>query len=265
MSVAENRDRCGHFNMHRYTDSKRSHVGVTAFFLYLTAGSCYYCFEGVTEMKVCIFDLDGTLTNTLDSLVYSTNETLVELGLAQITKEQCRMFVGNGAKHQISCALKASGDPELTHLKEAMEIYGRIFSGHCTDGVIPYEGIVPVLEELKKKGVRLAVNSNKPHLQAADVVNEVFGGRMFDMVLGQQESIARKPDPEGVYKIIEFLGAAKEDAVYVGDSEVDIRTGLNAGVKTVGVTWGFRGEKLLREAGAKFMIDRPEELLHYVL
>lgn len=265
MFVTESRNRCSDSDLHRYTDSKRSHFRVTAFLLYLKHSPCYYGLEGVTEMKICIFDLDGTLTDTLDSLVYSTNAVLTELGLAQITKEQCRMFVGNGAAHQISCALKAAGDPQLLHFDEAMESYMRIFSQHCTDQVVPYEGIVQVLKELKEKRIRIAVHSNKPHSQAEDVVKAVFGEAFFDMVQGQQDDLPRKPDPAGAYRIMERLGAAKEETIYVGDSEVDIRTGMNAGVKTVGVTWGFRGEKLLRAAGAKNMIDRPEELLHYVL
>ena len=216
-------------------------------------------------MKCCIFDLDGTLTDTLASLTYSTNETLKELGLKKITKEQCRMFVGNGAKHQISCALKASGDIGLERLEEAMEIYFRVFAEHCTDFVVPYDGILPMLEGLKRNGVKLAVHSNKPHQQAVDVVKAVFGQDMFDLVQGQQDPYPRKPDPFMVYRIIEKLGSEKEGTVYVGDSEVDVHTGQNAGIMMVGVGWGFRSEKLLREAGAKIVIDRPEELLHYIL
>ncbi|HBA62916.1 MAG TPA: HAD family hydrolase [Lachnospiraceae bacterium] len=216
-------------------------------------------------MKCCIFDLDGTLTDTLDSLTYSTNQTLKELGMGSITREQCRMFVGNGARNQISCALRACGDTELVHLEEAMEIYLRIFAEHCTDFVVPYEGIPELLKELKKNGVKLAVHSNKPHQQAVNVVQTIFGEGVFDLVQGQQDPYPRKPDPYMAEQIIKRLGSSEEEATYVGDSEVDIHTGQNAGIQTVGVNWGFRGKELLKEAGAKIMIDRPQELLHYVL
>lgn len=215
-------------------------------------------------MNVCIFDLDGTLTDTLESLVYCTNKTLEELGMLPITEEECRAFVGNGAKRLIMSALEASGDGELSRLNEAMETYLRIFSENCLYHVKPYDGILELLGALKEKGIRLAVHSNKPHAQTVDVVGRIFGDGVFDVVQGQEEKLPRKPDPAGVFKIAEKIGAEVSDCIYIGDSEVDIATGANAGIKAVGVSWGFRGRKLLLEAGAKIVIDRPEELLHYV-
>ena len=186
-------------------------------------------------MNVCIFDLDGTLTDTLASLTYSVNETLKEMGLSPITAEQCRSFVGNGARVLIEKALAAVGLPDKSRLEEGMEIYGRIFDANCTYLVTPYEGVRDMLVEMKEQGMKLGVLSNKPHRQTVKVVREIFGEGMFDCVQGQQEGIARKPDPEGVYRLMDALKVSKEECLYVGDSEVDIQTGKNAGVRTIGV------------------------------
>lgn len=212
-------------------------------------------------MKACIFDLDGTLTDTLESLTYSVAETLKEMGMPPITSDECRRFVGNGARVLIEKSLRASGgETAAGRLDEGMEIYGRIFDDNCTYHVTPYEGIPEMLSELKSQGIRLGVLSNKPHRQTVKVVQEIFGEGMFDCVQGQQEQIARKPDPEGVYRLMEALNTTKEECLYVGDSEVDIRTGKNAGVRTVGVAWGFRSREVLAAAGAETIIDEPGEL-----
>ena len=215
-------------------------------------------------MKACIFDLDGTLTDTLESLTYSVQAALDEMGLGKITEEQCRRFVGNGARYLMDRALRAAGDENGERLQEGMQVYGRIFDENCTYHVTPYEGILPMLQELKYRGLKLAVLSNKPHLQTCKVVREIFGEQMFDYASGQQEAIRRKPDPEGIFHILERLGVSKEECLYVGDSEVDIKTGLNGGLRTVGVTWGFRTKEELKAAGAGELIHHPMELLQFV-
>lgn len=215
-------------------------------------------------MKACIFDLDGTLTDTLESLVYYVRATLREMGLPEITKEQCRTFVGNGARRLMEESLAAVGDENAERLEEGMQVYGRIFDENCTYHVTPYEGIVKMLEALKDRGIKLAVLSNKPHAQAVKVVRKIFGDRVFDYVSGQQEGIRRKPAPDGVWHILEALGAEASECLYVGDSEVDIETGKNAGLKTISVTWGFRSEQELREADPEHMIAKPADLLAYV-
>ena len=214
--------------------------------------------------KACIFDLDGTLTDTLESLSYSVNATLKELGLGQITDTQCKAFVGNGARRLIEQSLQAAGDPEAKRIEEAMEVYGRIFKIHCTYHVAPYEGIVDMLQELKKEGVQLAVLSNKPHLQTQDVVATFFEKGTFARVYGQQEGVPRKPDPAAVHMILKELGVSGEECLYIGDSDVDMLTGRAAGVPAIGVTWGFRSREVLKEHGATYIVDKPEEIISIV-
>ena len=215
-------------------------------------------------MKACIFDLDGTLTNTLESMTYSVNLTLKEMGLSQITNDQCRMFVGSGARVLIEESLKVSGDPKASRIEEGMKIYGRIFDQNCTYHVTLYEGIPEMLKALKDRGIHLAVLSNKPDRQTVKVVKEIFGDNIFDYAQGQKDGIRRKPEPDGVWYLMEQMQVSKEECLYIGDSEVDAATGKNAGLKTIGVLWGFRDRKTLETAGADHLIERPEELLQFV-
>lgn len=214
--------------------------------------------------RLCIFDLDGTLTDTLDSLTYSVNLTLEEMGYPALERSKCRAFVGNGSRVLIEKALKASGDTTLSRIEEGMEVYDRVFDANCTYHVTPYDGIVELLQALKKKGMKLTVLSNKPHRQAVHVVEEVFGKEMFDWVQGQQEGIPRKPDPYAAIQIAEKFGVKPEECVYIGDSEVDVATGTAARMKTLGVTWGFRSVEQLKEAGATILLDRPVQILEEI-
>lgn len=218
----------------------------------------------VTMYKVCIFDLDGTLTDTLESLAYSVNATLRELGLGQITDEQCKAFVGNGARHLIERSIEVAGDPELARIDEAMEVYGRIFKVNCTYHVKPYPGVEQMLQRLKERGIKLAVLSNKPHVQTQDVVKTFFDEKLFDWIQGQKEGVPRKPDPEAAIFIANKLGVSSEECVYIGDSDVDMQTGNAAGMKTIGVTWGFRSKEVLVEHGAHCTIDHADELIAIV-
>ena len=214
--------------------------------------------------RLCIFDLDGTLTDTLDSLTYSVNLTLEEMGYPALERSKCRAFVGNGSRVLIEKALKASGDTELSRIEEGMEVYDRVFDVNCTYNVTPYDGILDMLKALKEKGMLLTVLSNKPHRQAVHVVGDVFGEEMFDWVQGQQEGIPRKPDPYAAIQIAEKFGVKPEECVYIGDSEVDIATGMAAGMKTLGVTWGFRSVEQLKEAGATILLERPVQILEEI-
>lgn len=211
--------------------------------------------------KACIFDLDGTLTDTLDSLTYSTNETMKEMNLPEITKEQCRMFVGNGAKVLIQKALEAAGVPEEEFFPETFHTFQRVFDKNCTYRVKPYEGIVSLLSELKARGMKLGVLSNKPDRQAVHVVSRIFGEDTFDIVWGQKEGV---PEKAGSFRSSAYDGGSGgrtfRDYIYRRfRGGYPDRTG--SGVKTVLVSWGFRQPEELRKAGAEIIVDSTREIL----
>lgn len=214
--------------------------------------------------KAVIFDLDGTLTNTLKSLWKSTNMALATAGLPPHEIDSYKYFAGNGAKELIRKSLIADGDAELVHFDSVMEAYNRIFEEYCMYEVKPYDGIPELLKALKEKGLHLAVNSNKPQPRTVDVVEEIFGKDTFDLLVGQCEERRRKPAPDGVNYILEQLHLNKEDVLYIGDTCTDMQTGKSAGVFTVGALWGFRVRQELVENHADAIIEKPLELLQYI-
>lgn len=214
--------------------------------------------------KACIFDLDGTLTDTLESLRFSVNETLKELGMKDISKDQCRKFVGNGAAVLIRKALEASGDKELVHFEKAIDIYRRVFDRYCMHQVKPYEGIPELLEYLKSRGMKLGVLSNKPDTQAVHVTEAVFGKQMFDEIQGQRPEVPRKPDPAAALAIAERFGVQPCETLYIGDSEVDAATGKAAGMDTILVLWGFRTIEELSGSEANLMVRSTDEIINLI-
>lgn len=214
--------------------------------------------------KAVIFDLDGTLTNTLKSLWKSTNMALATAGLPPHEIDSYKYFAGNGAKELIRKSLIADGDTELVHFDSVMEAYNRIFEEYCMYEVKPYDGIPELLKALKEKGLHLAVNSNKPQPRTVDVVEEIFGKDTFDLLVGQCEERRRKPAPDGVNYILEQLHLNKEDVLYIGDTCTDMQTGKSAGVFTVGALWGFRDRQELVENHADAIIEKPLDLLQYI-
>ncbi len=215
-------------------------------------------------VRLCIFDLDGTLTDTLDSMSYTTNAMMKELGYHPISKEHCRAYVGNGARVLVEKALREAGVEDEAATDAALEVFRKYFKQYSTYHVEAYDGIKELLPELKKEGIHLAVLSNKLHEEAVTVVDTIFGKDAFEWVQGQQEGIPRKPDPQAAIYIADALGISPEETVYIGDSEVDIKTGKNAGMEVLSVTWGFRSREELAEAGAEHFIDKPREILEAV-
>ncbi len=227
--------------------------------------------------KAVIFDLDGTLADTLESIAWCVNRTLEDMGLPVIAgQERFKQLVGNGARMLMARALCLAGDVPgpgedktdvdgivvaTARMEEAMERYTRYFEKGCMYRVKPYAGIGRLLQGLKEQNVRIAVCSNKPHENAVYVVESLFGKGYFDDVQGQLPGVPKKPAPDGVYMILERLGLQKEDVLYVGDSGVDMDTGRAAGLTTVGVLWGFRGKEELLEHGADALAENPGQLL----
>ena len=215
-------------------------------------------------IKTILFDLDGTLADSLDSIAYCANKALHVLGLGPIEKDAYRYLVGDGAAKLIERALLKCGDTKLKFFDRAFAAYTDVFEKHCMYRVKPYPGITETLQALKRAGIQTAVLSNKPHERTLRVISDLFGENMFDVVLGQIPVIKRKPSPEGVYAILDMLQAGKEQVLYLGDTDTDMKTGKSAGVFTVGVLWGFRDRAELEENGADAVIEKPEDILKFI-
>lgn len=218
----------------------------------------------ITVYKAFIFDLDGTLADTVESIAYSANAAIEKVGLKGNPAEEYKKYAGDGAAEMLRRSLKAAGDAELKYFEQVEAYYKEIFLEHCLYKVTPYKGIREMLEELKAAGIKIAVLSNKPHERTLDVVEGLFGKGYFHTIQGQTPEIERKPSPLGAYKIRDFFGIVSEECVYVGDTDTDMITGKSGKMYTVGVTWGFRDRQELKEYGADKIIDHPKELLDLI-
>lgn len=215
--------------------------------------------------KVCIFDCDGTLLNTLGSFAYCGNRALEELGYEKIEEKEYRYMVGDGPIELIRRVLRRAGDETCSNFDRMAETYFKYFRRYCGLGVVPYEGMTDALEKLKKEGVLLAVLSNKPHEQNVEVIQKIFGKDLFSVILGQKEGMRKKPDPQGVMQIMKELGAKPEECYYFGDTDTDMKTGKAAGLYTVGVLWGFRTRQELEENQADCILEDPSQIPGLVL
>ena len=210
-----------------------------------------------------IFDLDGTLSDSIQSIKYSGDKAMEAFGYGPFSVEQYKYFVGDGAANLVRRALEAGGDTKLSHFEEAYGLYREIFKENCMFRVRPYEGIRELLAALKAQEVKIAVLSNKPHAETVNVIESLFGKGCFDVIQGQKENVAIKPNPEGAFRILALLGLDTSEVVYLGDTATDMKTGKNAGFFTVGALWGFRDRQELEENGADAIISHPLELLRY--
>ena len=208
-----------------------------------------------------IFDLDGTLLNTLDDLRTSTNFALKANGYPERTLSEIRRFVGNGVRKLIERAVPEGTD--VTETDKVFEDFKKHYDKHCNDETGPYDGIMELLRELKKRGLKTAIVSNKIQF-AVEKLDEIYFEGLIDVAAGVEEGKPTKPDPYMVNKIIEKLGVRKENVLYAGDSQVDVQTAKNAGLDMVTVLWGFRDKDELMEAGATHFIEKPMELLKFV-
>ena len=214
--------------------------------------------------RLMIFDLDGTVGDTVGSLAYTTNRCLKKLSFPELPEKNFNYYAGDGARTLIQRALKAAGDKNGEKFDETYRIYGEIFAKDCTFKVTVFEGMSQVLEQMKADGIRLAVLSNKPHERAKDVIRKLFGENLFDIVQGQVDGLPKKPDPSGALKIMEDFGLTPKECMYIGDTNVDMQTGRSAGMYTVGVLWGFRDKKELLDNHAQALADQPRDLLKLV-
>lgn len=208
-----------------------------------------------------VFDLDGTLLDTLDDLHNAVNEALRFFNLPLRTKEEVCAFVGNGIQTLIS---RAIGEENQNLLQPTLAKFIEFYKAHCQEKTAPYEGILELLRLLKGLGVKTAVLSNKADFATKMLVEKYFAGYIQE-AMGENEAagIRKKPAPDALFRLMEKLGASKEKTVYVGDSDVDILTAKNAGLACISCTWGFRSEAFLKEHGANMIVNSPLEILAF--
>ncbi len=204
-----------------------------------------------------IFDLDGTLLDTLEDLKDALNHALTAHGYPGRTLDETRRFVGNGIRNLVARGVPAGTAED--DIDAVFEIFKPYYQAHCLDKTKPYEGILALLERLKEERYPVAVVSNKADGAVQTLCERFFPG-LVDFAVGERENVRRKPAPDSVFAALEALKVTKSQAVYVGDSEVDLETARNAGLPCVSVTWGFRTEDVLADAGAERFAHTPEEL-----
>ncbi len=205
-----------------------------------------------------IFDLDGTLLNTLDDLRDSTNYALRRFGFPERTTDEVRRFVGNGVARLIHLAVP-EGTDEKTEA-DCLAVFKAHYKDNMTNKTAPYPGIMELLKKLRALGVKIAVVSNKFEPAVVGLCEDYFG-RLVDAAVGQTEDRQKKPAPDGVLYAMKLLGANPAETVYSGDSEVDVVTARNSGLPCIGVSWGFRERRVLEDGGADYIADRAEDIL----
>lgn len=213
--------------------------------------------------KAVIFDLDGTLLNTLDDLADSTNYALSKFGYPTRTIEEVRQFVGNGVAKLIERAIPEGKNN--SNFEKCLAIFKENYAQNMYNKTAPYNGIIEMLSNLKSKGIKIAVVSNKFDLAVKELCKKYFEG-FVDFAAGENEAqgIKKKPAPDTVISFLNEFNFAPEDAVYVGDSDVDIMTAKNSKMPCISVTWGFRDKKFLLENGATILINAPSEIYNHL-
>ena len=208
-----------------------------------------------------IFDLDGTLLDTIETIAFYGNKALEKYGFKAIETKEYKYFVGDGAVQLIERMLAFRGSHDKEMFEKVFNEYNFLYNNDTFYKTTVYDGINELLKSAKEKGIKLAVLSNKPNIATQDVIKRFFGNDTFDFFYGAREGIPLKPDPTSAIMLAKEMGIQKEEIVYVGDTCVDMKTGKSAGFYSVGVLWGFRDRKELEENKADLIISHPSELL----
>ena len=210
-----------------------------------------------------IFDLDGTLLNTLDDLCDSTNYALKQFGYPERTLDEVRHFVGNGVKKLIERAIPDGiNNPDF---EECLRVFKEHYAANMYNKTAPYDGILELLKELRLKGIHTGVVSNKFDSAVKQLCKKYFGD-LIQVAIGENEDagVRKKPAPDSVFRAMEELKVSIENVIYAGDSETDVQTAKNAEIDCIGCSWGFRSKDILKHEGAKYIIDSPQEILKIV-
>ena len=213
------------------------------------------------KYKLAIFDMDGTILNTLEDLADSMNYALGQHNMPQRTIDEVRRFVGNGIRKLVERAVPTG--TEAAQVDEVFETFTVYYKEHCAIKTRPYEGIPEVLKQLRDMGVKTAVVSNKADFAVQSLCEDYFPG-LFDFAVGDKEGQRRKPAPDSVNAVLDKFGMDKSQAVYIGDSDVDYETSQNADMDVIMVGWGFRDEEFILSKGAEFVIHKPDEIVEYI-
>lgn len=213
--------------------------------------------------KVAIFDLDGTLLDTLKDLAYACNFALKTYGFPEHQIEEYKYFLGDGTYKLVERALPENKrEPEI--ISKVLAEFNKYYEKHKNDFTKPYQGIEELIVALKEAQIKMAVFSNKPHEFAIEIVKRYFGNN-FDIVFGKRDGYPAKPNPITVIEALNYFKCQKIEAIYIGDSDVDMYTGKNAGLFSIGVAWGFRDDEELLNAGANKIVYNSEELLSEII
>ena len=217
------------------------------------------------KYSLAIFDMDGTILNTLDDMTDSLNEILTKYKLPLHTVDEVRFMVGNGIPKLIERAI--SGGRNNPEFEKILSDFIAYYEKHCAIKTAPYDGIPEAIKKLRQAGIKIAVNTNKVEPAAIALCDDYFPG-LFDIISGSRPGMPPKPAPDGIYEILKRAGmdgkSEGQRAVFIGDSDVDMQTGTNAGLDVIGVDWGFRGKKFLEEHGARVIMMTAAELADYL-
>ncbi len=212
------------------------------------------------KKKLYIFDLDGTILDTLKDLAISVNYALAVFDFPPLSDKEVADRTGNGVQRLVELSVPSGTDTKTTFA--VFDIFKQHYFYHCADHTRPYDGIKDVICEIRKQGAKCAVVSNKMDSAVQELAKDYFDG-LFDFVAGQKDGVRKKPYPDTVLLVLDTFGVRKEDALYIGDSEVDIATAKNADMDCLSVAWGFRDRELLKRSGATKIISKPIEILQY--
>lgn len=213
-------------------------------------------------IKGIIFDLDGTTLNTIYDIQDCVNIALKKFGYPEATYDEVRMGLGKGFLELINATAKNCNSEQ--EKLQICDCYRELYKNNYAIKTKPYDGIIEVLETLQEKGIKLGVNSNKGDELTKNLIKKNFPNIKFVEVIGRRENHPLKPDPEAVYEILEKMDLKKEEVLYIGDSDVDMKTARNADLKSVGCLWGFRDLKTLQDEHADIIISNPKEILDLI-